>query len=631
MGFDFGRRDAGRDMNSLASLFCRSVIMADRREIYEWAGGTKADHSDAAIDFGGSESFKGRFDVDNVSWTREVYRAFRNPYVREVTFIGPPQEAGKTIVAQVCLANTIVTRPAKCAFNAATNVKAQQFQERRWETMIQACKKLKERLSDDPHKKKTRQIIFRDGTWLIMQGAEEDANRQSDSVEVQINDEVHLWERPWLTQMHARLRAYKDTRKILNISVGGDKGSELDERFHAGNQGEWSHHCPKCNALFQYVFDHRSPKCTIRFDMTKAFLHADGRLNLADFEKTIRVVCPQAHCKHEMTYDEERLVQMNRTGAYVDMNPAANPEVRSYHVNAFAIGRRTWAEILTPWVRLNLRGGIFNNEILRQFITEELAEMWEDRPIVVSAKLRLGSYTRSQMLKKGEWADEWIRVMSVDNQRGEAGDIPHRWFECWAFSRRGTSRLVDCGRINEWEDVRKKQIDLGVPDWSEKAPGPWVVVDRRFDPVEVDEICSRYKWFGMMGQDADEFLHAGTGNEPPVRMLFSEFRMIDVGFGTEKQGRKHAVYFLWSSQKVQDLYAVLRDGKGETHEIPSDIGEFCPEYAEHLNSHRQAMVKDKKGQERRMWVKIGGHPDHLYDCGCMLVVLGLKAGVFQRE
>ena len=56
------------------------------------------------------------------------------------------------------------------------------------------------------------------------QGAELDANRQSDSVEVQINDECQLWLAPWLTQMHARTRAFRETCKILNIGLGGAKG-----------------------------------------------------------------------------------------------------------------------------------------------------------------------------------------------------------------------------------------------------------------------------------------------------------------------------------------------------------------------------------------------------------------------
>ena len=114
-------------------------------------------------------------------------------------------------------------------------------------------------------------------------------------------------------------------------------------------------------------------------------------------------------------------------------------------------------------------------------------------------------------------------------------------------------------------------------------------------------------------------------------MLFSEPREIDIGFGTKEQGRMHAVYHLWAANKVQDILAAVRGGKGGDFEVPSDINEFCPEYAEHINSHRSHIEPDRKGQERRVWKRIGGWPDHLYDCESELTVLGLMAGLYKTE
>lgn len=605
-------------MNLVEQIVRGEWPVADRREVWEWA----AQH----VDFGNAQAFKGHYNVENVPWTREMLRGFRNPYVRKITFVAPPQESGKTVGAEVCMAWRVATQPAKMAFNTKTNTAAGKWQDTRLPLVMTACRPFKARLSPNPDHTKRGRIVFRDSTFLLIQGAEVDANRQSDSVEVQVNDELHLWEAPWLTQMESRMRAYRETRKQLNISVAGNKGSEFHVAWLEGNQGEWSHHCPACGHPFQYIFDHRHPQCNIRFDLNKVVQHADGRLDLREFTKTVHVLCPQPHCGHRLEYDEEQMARLNRNGVYISQNPDANPEIMSLHVNAFAIGRRPWAQILEPWVRLNLRGGIFAPEILRTFITEDLAEFWEERPIVVSKDIRTGAYTRAEMIAK-KWADEWIRVMCIDNQRGAHGDIPHRWFICRAFARDGRSRLVDCGRINEWADVRKKQLELGVLD----GPGPRVVVDRRYDPVEVDEVCARFKWFGLMGRDDDEYLHSSHSIHGGKRMLFSEERLIDIGYGTKEEGRRHAIYYLWSSQKVQDVLAALRDGQGETFEVPADIMEFCPEYAEHINSHRQAMEVTRTGQEKRVWKRIGGWPDHLYDCESEAVVLGLMAGVFKRE
>lgn len=611
---------------TIERMICEAVVIPDRRPTWEWAGGSKADHSDAAINFGNTTAFRGVYDVANVPWTKEFLRACDNPHVREVTFIAPPQDSGKTKAAETYLARRIVTAPTNFAFNTTTNVKAESWSETRWEPMLTNTKGIKEKFSANKHLKKKRRIIFKDGTYLLIQGAETEGNRASDSVEVQINDEVFMWERPWLKEMHDRTGAYRDTKKIINVSVGGLKGSELHERFLAGNQLELHHHCPKCAQLFGYVFDHRNPKCNIRFDVNAAILHADGRLDLREFAKTVVVNCP--HCGHKMGYDRERLADLNRNGVYVPMNPEADPAIVSLHVNAFALGREPWHVILEPWVRLHIRGGVFSPAVLKEFITKKLAEFWDDKPFAVTTELKTANYTRAEMLGR-QWPEELFRVMCGDNQRGGKGDIPHRWFACVAFSKAGVMRLVDAGRINEWSDFRKRQIELGVPDATEAAPGPWVVMDRRHDPVTVDEWCAKFKWYGAMGAVQEEFYHPDYSPFAGSRQLFSEHRMIDIGFGTETMGRTFAMYFLWASQRIQDLLAQLRNSG--MVQFPRDIMEFCPEAATHMNSHKQFLEADRTGQEKRVWKRIGDTPDHILDCMSQAVVVGCMAGIIRSE
>jgi hypothetical protein len=621
-------------INEVAEQGFRSMWpVASTQEIWEWAA--------EAVDFGTAASYRGKYDVNNVPWTREILRAFRDPTVREITTIMPPQEAGKTTAAEICLGWRIKHSPAKMAWNTVTNVKADSWSETRWDALLRYAPSLQSRFSENKNKKKRKRVIFRDGTFLLIQGAEVPANRQSDSIEVQFNDEVQLWERPWHEEMLTRLRAYREVRKIMNLGLGGDAGSELEERWLEGSQLEWCHICPACRRPFPYVFNQKKQNCNIRFDLTKVLSYDDGRLDLREFEPTIRTFCSHEHCGHEMRYDPDLWARLNFSGVYVSGNPAADPGLVSIRANAFAIGKRPWVEILKPWARLNTRGGLFNSETLKKFITTDLCEFWVDKPIVVNTELVLGSYQRIDMAKPpvfdserrcvSGWADEILRLMSVDNQHGAKGDVPHRWFVCRAFARDGRSRLVDCGRINEWQSVKEKADELGITNWTERRPGPFVVVDRRFEPVEVDEICAKNKWYGMMGFDATEFVHSAESAYAGKRMQFSEDRYIDIGYGTQTQGRRHAIYFLWASQRVQDFLAALRGGGAETWELPADLGNFAPQYQEHINSHRQRIEEGKAGNEKRVWYKLSGWADHLYDCECMLVVLGLRAGLFKRE
>lgn len=626
-------------MNLVETLVRESLPLPDRRPTWEWAAEN--------IDFGNAEAYKGSYNVENVPWIRGLLEALDNPRVRVVDFIGPPQESGKTKAAETFLCKRICTQPAKMAFNPVNNVKADHWADTRWKQMVgtkeikAACPAVSQRFTDNRHDTKRRRILFRDGSFLIVQGAELDSNRQSDSVEVQINDECQLWLAPWMTQMHARTRAYKETCKILNIGLGGTIGSEWHTQWQAGTQDEWSHHCPHCDELFQYRFNFRTPAgSNIHFDKTKVQIKTDGTIDFTEFRPTVYATCP--HCKGRIDYDPDLLARLNleamrRGDGWVRGNPGAGEEHVSMHVNAFAIGRRPWWQIVEPFIRATMGRSVFATQLLKQFITEELCEFWEEKPMIVKKAVSMGGYTRREMLDPKCWPDEWIRLLSFDNQEGSQGDVPHRWFACRAFARDGRSRLIDCGRINEWADCEKKRIELGVPEWSEQMPGPWTVCDRWHKPQEVDEICARYRWFGLLGQDTDDFLHPASSPWAGQKLLYSDERMINLGYGRTADvqaqlvadSRMVALYYLYAKQKVEDILATLRAGKAESWEAPRDIDEFCPEYGEHMASHHQVMESTKNG-DRLMWRGIGHAPDHIYDCETQLIVLGLMAGVFKR-
>lgn len=597
-------------------LIRKNAVPVDRRQPWEWGAEN--------VDFGHLTSFKGAYDVDNVPWTREFLRSCNNNLVRESTLVAPPQESGKTVAAELFLAFRISTQPTTFSWNTTTNVKAEQWSETRWERMLKSTKRIAERFSENKHEKKKRRIIFKDGTFLLIQGAETEGNRASDSVEVCINDEVYMWEAPWLKELHDRTLAYRETCKKINISVGGTKNSELHHRFLAGQQGEWSHHCPKCGDPFAYVFDTKDKLCNIRFDVMKAVVGEDGRLDLREFAKTVHVDCPR--CGESMGYDRERLRRMNLHGVYVPRNPDADPTIESFHVNSFAIGRTPWHETLEPFVRMTIRGGVFDTAVLKEFITKPLADFWDERPFVVSKEIALSGFARNEVVRPGSDPDEILRIMACDNQRGARGDTPHRWFGAFTFTAKGRLRLIDGGRLNEWDALKKKQIELGIPDPTPPNPGPFVVVDRRYDPIEVDERCAAFKWYGMMGADQHEFVHPPGTLFEGTRQLFSDPRPIDVGYGTRETGRTYALYFYWSSQRVQSLVAQLR--KAGMIEFPRDSNDFVPDLATHMNSHRQFEKLDRFNKKTFVWKRIGDTPDHLYDIVCMAVAVGCMAGLY---
>jgi hypothetical protein len=132
-----------------------------------------------------------------------------------------------------------------------------------------------------------------------------------------------------------------------------------------------------------------------------------------------------------------------------------------------------------------------------------------------------------------------------------------------------------------------------------------------------------------MGSDQAEFVHPPYSPFAGTRQLFSEDRYIDIGFGTSAMGRTYAIYYLWSTQRIQDLTAQLRNGG--MIEFAKDVNGWCPELATHVNSHHQVMERDKNGEEKRTWKRIGDTPDHIWDCICEAVVSGCMAGIYRKE
>lgn len=624
-------------MNLIEKLWRDSIPMPDRREIGAWGG----EH----IDFGNTTAFKGKYSVENTPWMKEVQRAWKDRRCRQIDFIGPPQISGKSTNSEVLIGWNIVNEPCPMSYNTVTGGKADTWSDTRFERLAHSCPPLRQRFHPNPHKKTKNKIIFKDSTFLLIQGAESEPNRQSDSIERQINDEVNLWERPWMEEMINRTNAYPETRKVLNTSVGGTTGSEQHDHWMAGSQGNRAIPCPHCDKLFVPDLDWKEPKkSTMKFDMTAVRVTDRGGFDFTEFDKTVHAECP--HCTRAMKYDRELLAELNRRGEYLHDNPSALPVHVSLRVNAFTIGFEPWPQILHAYVKAVMGKTVNSRMEMAQFVRMVLSSFYEEVPTIVHKNVPRGTYTRAEMVN-GKWSDEWIRVMAVDFQHGSKGEGEHVWFAARAFSRDGRSRLIDCGKIKTWEELRARQIELKIPDSTDGRVGPWVLVDTGYNPKKVNEVCARYRWFGADGADTEHFQHGPNSDFAGLKMYFSEPKRVDLGYGTAEAGRAFAIQFQWASQSVQSILAELRAGRAQSWEVPADIDQFCPEYATHINAHHQIFKEEHRRQKQAertgkpmntvgkiegdelVWARIGSSPDHLYDCESMICVMGLMAGVYR--
>jgi phage terminase large subunit GpA-like protein len=608
-------------MTSLETIWRAAFTTRDNRSITDWAH----EH----IKFGSDSPFPGLFDADNVPWTRRIYEAWQDPSVRQIIISGCPQLSGKTIAAQVCMAHTQVNDPSPMGFYADTNGKAERFEATRWRPMLDKCPALADRVRTATKGR----TIFKDGSFLIILGAEAEANRQSDTLRHIVKDEAWRYGAGWGKQIDNRKEAFDRTGdwKTMALGTGGTKGTEFSNDHASGTCEEWHVPCPHCGGMHDYKWDHSDGGVFEKEDVMKA----DGSLDFRATGQTTHIKCP--HCKQRIEYDREERARANLSGEWIATNEDADPSIVSITISAFVVGK-DWRDIMERWIRIGKGHNVGQKQALKDFIRFVLAQFWEDRPIVVKQEMVTGDYTRADMLD-GRMDGEFTRLAAIDYQHGLRGDREHFWFVVRAYRADGSSRLVDCGRVDEVADLDDRLIAAKVERVSNADhKSSRVTIDCAFKPDVIYEFCLRFNWVGVRGEDRDmrqnggQYLHkipVKKGVEFRVYKNFSDLKSGQIGVGrTSKYNGLYAPWRAINNQAIEDQLYELRSGKAMAWEVPSDIMDFCPEYGQHINTHAKLNVSKDESHENYRWTLVGSqeqNPDHLYACEKYLVGKAIEA------
>lgn len=598
----------------IESVFRRLFTVKDRRPIVEWA------HDNIRFQ-AGLHSFPGPFDVSNLPWTRRIYEAWKDPKVRRIVVSGAPQSSGKTVAAQVCMAWQATNDPAPIGFYSNTDSNAKFFSDTRWKQMKDSCAPLNAKIAKDLK----QQVMFKDGSFLLMLGAESKANRQSHTFRVIVKDEAWMYDAGAGGEIDKRKDSFNRTGdwKIIELGTGGVAKSEFAENHGKGTREVWEVPCPHCGGYHDYKW-RKDDGGVFRWDLKLA---DDGKT--VDIEKTLdtlHVECP--HCHEKITWSQSGRVAANARGRWRATNEQADPSIVSITIPAFASGEE-WRPHVRKWIELGHGRSVGKKKALQDFIMLVLAEFWEDVQTVEKQDLPHGDYCRDDMLNgKWLWPDgterEVLRLATADYQHGAQGDSEHLWFVVRAYAENGDSRLVDCGRVNGFSDLAVRWEAAGVkpaPDGNHINSRGFV--DIAFNENVILDDLMLHQWMGIRGEDRDTrnrggsfphtFKKGDTGETFTVWKNFSEVKWRAVGVGRSGGSGQYVPAYHINNQGIQDILFELRGGRSVTWEVPSDIEEFCPEYAKHLGSHvRRNVARDGDKPDFR-WQAVSPQ-DHLYDC-----------------
>ena len=94
-----------------------------------------------------------------------------------------------------------------------------------------------------------------------------------------------------------------------------------------------------------------------------------------------------------------------------------------------------------------------------------------------------------------------------------------------------------------------------------------------------------------------------------------------------KYNEAHKQLQSWADYADEEnkLAALRQPGAAPKWEVPRDVSD---DYRKHMLSEmKKDIVNSKTKQVEQRWVKIGGRPNHLWDCECIALASAMLAGV----
>jgi hypothetical protein len=259
-------------------------------------------------------------------------------------------------------------------------------------------------------------------------------------------------------------------------------------------------------------------------------------------------------------------------------------------------------------------------EPLKDYIQKRRAMAWDDEPVDTDQDAAFDR-SKGNYNKCDPFEGEIARFLDIDNQAGKAskGEGAHRWYVCRAFGP-NECRLIDEGKIDSWEEMEEKRIELGV----EPAR---TMVDIAFDTAAVQAVCVRYGWQGLWGDNTKKrsFPHHEmvlVQNKPTRITRNFPFSSVNIGHvGIGKQGvRRQARYFFWCQNPIKDMWHRLKNGLSTYRwTVPQDVSE---DYRKQIQAeYKVTTIEKKTGRKIRTYKH--KTDNHMTDCDQMALVSSL--------
>lgn len=575
-----------------------------------------------------------RFKMDNTPWLLEpLSKTVHDPRVRGTTLVKPVQTGGSKF-GEALICYWIRWSRGFLQYNWSTDKKANDRWASRFESILKNCKAVFEMMGELARFEGKKCEIDFGKVFFRMQGSFNPDNLDSDSVRLQVNEEVHAWEPGHVEKARNRQSAVWD-RKFADISNAGKKGGELHKQFKLGTQQYWTVKCPGCG-LFHAMraqWEDTAPQ------MGGLRYNADGARrgrHEYDYNKIASTVFYQMPCGWTLRNDKLARRRLSLTGKYTEPIAGSDSRHLSFTYEAVAVDFIDWIELIKAKHEALRALNAGDPEPWRIYRTEKECLFYdvEEAPAITSSlilttgnkKSRTGlPYPVGNPFDGGK-----LRLSSLDRQIGDArsGEFPYWWLLIRDFAMTADgleSLLVFEGKLETDEQAIATLKEYNCNMWQ-------VTADSGDDTTHVYLFCLQHGINAIKGGKESFYAHGDTkrifGVERPLHMMLSRppmFPYIPSGDGVMPDPRE-PMFWLYSKHGIRERFFWLR---GSTkHMTPEDVSE---DYKAHQSAETRVVRQHPRtGEDIVEWHQLKRRNDQFVN-ECYIAMQAEMAGLIAPQ
>lgn len=547
-----------------------------------------------------SEGFK----IGVTPWIREPLYNGVDDITRIVTFVKPVQTGGSAL-GEVLMLYWIMYWRGFLQYNWSNDKRALERWESRIEAILKACPQVAALLRALPRFDGKKCEVDFGKVFFRMQGVFVPDNLDSDSIALQINEEVHAWEPGHLRKARNRSTAVWNFKSV-DISNAGNVGDQLHKAFTAGTQQYWEVKCPGCGLYHKMRtrWEDKKPELGgLRYNGDEA-RREGGEYDYNKIRGSVRYQMPCGYVVHNDPIERRTLSVSGQYGQ--PTNTGAELSHRSYTYEAVAVDYIDWVELIKQKheALYSLRNG--DQDPWRIYRQERECLFYD----INDAPIQGGTITLSTKKKNRDGIKDpkKIRFFGLDRQHGEAQkqEFPHWWLAIRdvVLTQDGLKTLlVYEGRLDTDEEVIQVLTDHGCQMWLG-------VADTGHDTTHAYLFCLKHGINAIKGGSAQGglFTHPGGTRriwspERPLHTMINREPKYPYVLGPDGRAMpdvREPLFWLYSKFGIRERLHWLR--QSALYETPGDVSE---EYQAHQEAEqRQTRKHPRTGEEIIEYVQV---------------------------